>query len=255
MKTDRMPVLFIGHGSPMNAIETNSFSLEWQRLGREIPKPKKILAISAHWFTDYQAVRTAKENRQINDMYGFPEELYNIHYTPSGDKPLADKVISLTNAKADNNWGIDHGVWAVLYRMYPNADIPVVMLSTDLKAESETLYERGKALRSLREEGVLIVASGNVVHNLALCNYEMENKGYPWAIKYDEEIAKAVKERDKEVLFSFSSLENSSKAFNSEEHFRPLLYAVGAADKDDKVTTVNMKYTYGALSMTSFVFN
>lgn len=255
MKTERMPAVFIGHGSPMNAIETNQYSVNWEQLGLTLPRPKAIVAISAHWFTEGQKVRTAGDNRQINDMYGFPEELYQVHYEPAGDPALAEEIMKLTGAEADNSWGIDHGVWSVLCRMYPAADIPVVMMSTDIKAKPETLYETGKALSRLRDEGVLILASGNVVHNLSLCDYSMEGRGYSWAVRFDSEVAMDVINDDKDAVLSYRKLENSSKAFRTDEHFRPLIYALGAADKEDKVRTENMECTLGALSMTSFIFS
>ena len=157
----RMPVVFTGHGSPMNAIGSNRARAGWKNTGILLGKPQVIIAVSAHWATDGLFVRRSSTNPQINDMYGFPEELYRVHYEPAGSEKYADRVLSLLGGMADvrNDWGIDHGVWSVLSNMYPDADVPVVMVSTDLSSGAEKQFEVGKRLSGLREEGAMIFAS------------------------------------------------------------------------------------------------
>lgn len=168
-------VVFIGHGSPMNAIENNEFSESWKFLSRKIKKPKMILAISAHWYTDGQFVRTAESNEQIYDMYGFPRELYEIKYEPKNDVDFAKRIISELDVKEDNSWGIDHGIWSILCKTYPSADIPVVMLSVDKNKSPREQYEFGKELKKLLNDDIVVVASGNIVHNLQLIDYNKQD--------------------------------------------------------------------------------
>jgi 4,5-DOPA dioxygenase extradiol len=171
MKTDLMPVLFIGHGSPMNAIEENEFSRTWRRLGEEIPRPRAILCVSAHWETEMPRVTIAEQPQTIHDFYGFPSELHSMEYPAPGSPALANRVLELLadhSVSADQNWGMDHGTWSVLARMYPEADIPVVQLSLAHSREGNFHYEMGRHLLLLRSEGILILGSGNVVHNLRL---------------------------------------------------------------------------------------
>ena len=166
--TKKMPVLFTGHGSPMNAIGNNKARPVWKNIGETLPKPKVIIAISAHWATRGLFVRNAADNPQINDMYGFPKELYQVHYEPAGSPEFAQKTLQLlgTDSQVNNEWGIDHGIWSVLSNIYPDSDIPVVMVSNNLLEGPAFQYEIGKRLAPLREEGAMILASGNVVHNL-----------------------------------------------------------------------------------------
>ena len=248
-----LPVLFAGHGSPMNAIENNPWSETWERIGMSIPRPDVIIAVSAHWCTDGQKVRTAPDNPQIYDMYGFPPELYELKYAPAGHPAFAEKIEHLTGAEADNSHGIDHGVWSVLCRMFPNADIPVVMMSTDVTASPEKLYETGKRMRELRKDGALIVASGNVVHNLALCDYRKEC-GYGWTDKFDSLVKDIMLSKDRMRITEYEELPYAERAAESDEHFRPLVYAAGASDENDYVEVWNDDRTLGALSMTSYTF-
>ena len=250
---DRMPVLFIGHGSPMNAIEDNQYSRSWEKLGSEI-KPKAILAVSAHWATDGQCVRPDEDNKQINDMYGFPEELYRLDYKAKGDPELALRVEEMLGCKLDSRWGLDHGVWSVLHRMYPLHDVPVVMLSTDMSASDETLYERGEALKTLRDEGVLILASGNVVHNLSLIDFSMGEKGYPSAERFDSDVIKAVKAKDMKRLSKLFHEKHAPESIGMGDHFRPLFYSLGAGEDSKEIRSFNEGCIVGSLSMTSFIF-
>jgi len=168
----RMPALFVGHGSPMNAIEDNEYTRGWEKIGREIPKPKAILSISAHWYTNGSRITDAPHPNMVYDMYGFPKALYNVVYKPEGSPELAELTQTLItkDVKIDNSWGCDHGTWSVLSKMYPEADIPVVQLSIDSSASAETQFNIGEQISALRDRGILIVGSGNIIHNLARIN-------------------------------------------------------------------------------------
>lgn len=252
---EKMPVLFVGHGSPMNAIGENPARSSWKAEGERLGKPRSIVAVSAHWMTRGLFVRRSAGNPQINDMYGFPRELYEVHYEPAGSVDLATHVLELLGAGAaeNNDWGIDHGVWSVLSNMYPEADVPVVIVSTDVTADPETQFETGRKLRQLREEGALLVASGNVVHNLRLLSWESE-EGYPWADRFDNTIRDSILRGDFELPVHFQTLPDSSKAAPTVEHFYPLLVALGAAEPGEAVRVWNDYREKGSMSMTSYTF-
>lgn len=253
----KMPVLFVGHGSPMNAIENNKFTRGWEALGGRIGVPRAILAVSAHWYTKGLFVSDAAENEQVFDMYGFPEALYEVNYAPKGDPDLARRVLDLlpADAKANRDWGIDHGVWSVLSRMVPDASIPVVMMSIDGLRSAEDQYALGQALQPLRAEDVLILGSGNVVHHLGLLDWDHPDAGYPWADAFDHYVRDAILAGDfeKAVKYKTSGLPYQ-KAFPTPDHFDPLPVILGAASPDDKVTVWNDARTHGSLSMTSYLF-
>ena len=252
----KMPVIFVGHGSPMNAIEDNEFTKEWERIGQKLPKPKAILAISAHWYTDGTKTSDIEVPNQIYDMYGFPKALYELKYPVKGSKELADEVMRLVGSDVtiDNKWGIDHGTWSVLCRMFPEADIPVVQLSVDYRAPAKMHYQIGKALKSLREEGILILASGNIVHNLGLVNWNMEG-GYPEAQAFDDYIKTNILNRNFEVAINYHETElYTDRAFSSPDHYFPLLYALGAVSDDDEIEVFNDKCLMGTMSMTGYLF-
>lgn len=251
----KMPVVFTGHGNPMNAIGKNRAREGWKKTGQELPRPEVIIAVSAHWMTRGQAVRTAADNPQINDMYGFPDELYQVHYEPAGSPVTAAKVLSLTgdSASEDNTWGIDHGVWTVLSNMFPKADIPVVMVSTNVKATPKEVFELGQKLSPLREDGALIVASGNVVHNLRLVDWSNPD-GADWADEFDEAIKNAIVSGDFQTPVNFGAIPNYKLAIPTVEHYYPLLAALGAASPEDKVTVWNEYRELGSMSMTSYTF-
>ena len=250
----RMPVLFVGHGSPMNAIERNAYSERWEALGSELPRPEAILSVSAHWFVRGTRVNTSPAPRMIYDMYGFPDELYRIHYEPDGSAEYAEKALSLLGdmARADNDWGIDHGVWSVLSNMYPDADVPVVMISTDIDGGAEAAFEAGKRLAPLRGEGAMIFTSGNIVHNLRMVGWEMDN-GYPWADRFDFEIKQAVQSGDFRTPVHYEKLTGADKAIPTVEHYYPFLTALGAASPEDQVTVWNEYRELGSMSMTSYL--
>jgi len=255
MGTRKAPVLFVGHGSPMNAIGDNRSRKEWKRMGEALGKPRVIIAVSAHWLTHGLHVRRSATNPQINDMYGFPEALYAVKYSPAGDIETAEKVMSALGEKAveDNAWGIDHGVWAVLCNMYPEGDVPVVMVSVDDTASAAEQYNVGKRLASLRNEGAMIVASGNVVHNLRLVNWRMR-EGYPWADDFDNAIQKAITEKRFDDVINYESIADHAMAVPTTEHFFPLLTAIGATTTTDSVTVWNEYRELGSMSMTSYLW-
>ena len=252
----KMPVIFIGHGSPMNAIEDNEFTQNWKKLGQELPRPKAILSISAHWFTAGTRISDVEWPKTVYDMYGFPRKLYELKYDAPGSPALAKEVIALlsdTSVKIDNSWGLDHGTWSVLHSMYPNADIPVVQLSIDRNAPPRKHFEMGQKLQKLREEGVLILGSGNIVHNLALVSFEEEN-GFPWAYEFDQYIKTSIINKDWDSILNYKKLGASAlKAFFTPDHYYPLLYVLGASDSQDTFRILNESCVYGSISMTCYV--
>lgn len=251
----KMPVIFAGHGSPMNAIEKNMFSDEWEKLGQQLPHPKGIIAVSAHWYTEGTRVCGSPRPRTVYDMYGFPDELYKVTYPAPGDPELAARVAHMMDGTVDNSWGIDHGIWSVLHRMFPAADIPVIPVSVDKTASPERQLALGRQLRPLRDEGFLIFASGNVVHNLFFVDWRMNN-GYDWADAFDAWVRERVTgHRFQEVLDWEQAGGNAQKSFETPEHFAPLLYALGAAEGTDTVRVWNDARTIGSISMTSYLFN
>lgn len=250
---EKAPVLFVGHGSPMNAIGDNPSRKAWKEMGEQLGKPKAIVAVSGHWVTKGVSVRRAEDNPQINDMYGFPEELYAVHYEPKSNVAVADKVIKALNAKVDNTWGIDHGVWSVLSNMYPEADVPIVMVSVDASAAPQSMFEIGQKLEALCEEGIMIVCSGNVVHNLRLVNWRMRG-GEKWADDFDVLVKNLIEKKDYESVVNFPLLKDWQKAIPTTEHYYPLLVALGAAGKDSKVMVWNEYRELGSMSMTSYLF-
>jgi Uncharacterized conserved protein len=251
-----MPVLFVGHGSPMNALEENEFTKNWVKIAQLFPRPKAILSISAHWFTNGTRITDVANPKTVYDMYGFPKELYEIEYKAPGAPELAHEVKSLLHKEIliDNSWGIDHGTWSILHKMYPKADIPVIQLSVDKNADAGTHYQIGKELKVLREQGVLIFGSGNVVHNLQMVNWNMEN-GYPWAEEFDEYIKEKILHKEYEDVIHYERAGQSSKmSVPTTDHFYPLLYTLGAADDSDKLKVMNDSCVLGGLSMTSYLF-
>lgn len=253
---EKMPALFIGHGSPMNAIEDNKYSKAWEEIGKQISKPEAILSVSAHWFTKGTRITDSPKPRVVYDMQGFPDALYRVVYQPNGSPELARETLSLISSEVnvDNSWGIDHGTWSVLSRMYPNADIPVYQLSVDAGASAETHFKIGRELASLRNKGVMIFGSGNVVHNLSRVNWNMDD-GYSWASEFDGYIkSKIVAGEYDDVLENSKAGPSAALAFYTSDHFNPLLYVLGASDKKDKLTVFNDSCTLGALSMTCYLF-
>lgn len=253
MDSSRMPVVFVGHGSPLNALEDTSFSEGWKKLGTLLPKPKAILAVSAHYYTRGSYVNNSAKPEQIYDMVGFPDALYQIKYQPKGNPELAMRVSALTDAVPSGAFGIDHGVWSVLRRTYPAADIPVVSLSVNGLFHPQEMFDFGKKLRVLRDEGVLIFGTGSIVHNLSLVNWDMA-EGYPWANEFQQRVNEAVVAKNTQALIHIEKDPDAKKAFRTIEHYAPLVYVLGTLDGDEKVTTFNNQLTLGSISMTSFLF-
>jgi 4,5-DOPA dioxygenase extradiol len=252
---ERMPVVFIGHGSPMNAIEDNAFTDNWRKLGDSLPRPKAILVVSAHWYVQGTKACGVSSPRMIYDMYGFPEELYQVVYPAPGSPGLARKAAELVGrgAALDDGWGFDHGAWSVLARMYPGADIPAFQLSVDSGAPAQTHFDIGRSLSALRDEGVLILGSGNVVHNLAMVDWEMKG-GYPWALEFDGYVKARISERRYDDVIDCRSAGGSARsAFSTPDHFYPLLYVLGASEEGDRLTVLNDECVLGSLSMTCYV--
>ncbi len=252
----QMPVIFVGHGSPMNAIEENQFSKKWNVLGQQLPRPKAILAISAHWYTNDQRVMSQKNPKIVYDMYGFPKELYKVEYPVQGDQNLAEHIRQILGDEClpDESWGIDHGTWSVLRWMYPKADIPVVQLSVDRNASLSDYVETGKKLQILRQEGVLIFGSGNVVHNLGMVDWNQKG-GFSWADEFDAYVKNAVTQQNTDDAVEYKKAGSCAvHAFLTAEHYAPLLYCLGAAAKEDSIEVFNEERIMGSLSMTGYLF-
>lgn len=253
----KMPVLFVGHGSPMNAIQDNSNTRAWKDIAKKIPKPVSIISISAHWYTDGTKIMNEPDPKTIYDMYGFPKELYEITYNSPGNPKLAadaKKLIS-KHSTFDSSWGIDHGTWSVLIHMYPEKDIPVFQISIDAAAPPEVHYQIGKELNSLRHQGVLLFGTGNIVHNLGMIDWIKEDKGFDWAYQFDDYIKENIVNKKHENIINYKNFgENSSFAIPTPEHFYPILYILGASNEEDEISVYNNSCTLGSLSMTSYLF-
>ncbi len=251
MNVDLMPVLFMGHGSPMNALEDNEFTRGWINEVKAIPKPKAILCISAHWETQGVQVTAMSKPRTIHDFGGFPPELYEKRYPVPGSPKIASRVIEIIGKEkvvADKDWGLDHGTWSVLCRMYPEADIPVVQLSLDRSITPARHFELGQKLHIFRKEGILILGSGNVVHNLAMI--VCEDTAFEWAVEFDSKIKQHIIEDDLTPLIQYEKQGRSAAlSINSAEHYLPLLYILGAKEKGEPIHFFNERIWGGSLSM------
>lgn len=248
-----MPVLFIGHGSPMNAIEDNEFSRAWIATGKSLPQPKAILCISAHWETNGTKVTELKKPKTIHDFYGFPPELYAMQYPAPGSPELAQRVRDLaesTGIEPDISWGLDHGSWSVLARLFPKADVKVNQLSLDVTKPPQFHYDLGSQLKTLRKEGVLIIGSGNLVHNLGMVAWE--DTAFDWAMEYDARIKQWILDDDHEPIIHYEKHGRTAEmAVNSAEHYEPLLFILGLKEKGEPVQFFTEKATYGSISMRS----
>jgi 4,5-DOPA dioxygenase extradiol len=251
-----MPVVFFGHGSPMNTLERNPYTESWRRLGSSIPRPKAILCVSAHWYTEGTAVTAMEKPKTIHDFYGFPQALFDVQYPAPGDPRLAARVRELlkpTDVQLDDSWGLDHGTWSVLKHAYPDAEIPVVQLSIDGTKPPAFHYETGRRLALLRDEGVLVVGSGNVVHNLSLMK---RAGGAPsdWAVRFNERIREALASRDHLSLVNFEKFgEDARLSVPTPEHYLPLLYIAAAQREDEEMVFAVDGYEMGSLSMLTAV--
>ena len=259
-----MPIVFVGHGSPMNAIEDNEFSIRWQELGKSLPRPRAILCISAHWETWGTLVTAMEKPRTIHDFGGFPQELFQVQYPAPGSPWLAEVIrtaIKSTEVGFDQDWGLDHGCWSVLKRMYPGGDLPVVQLSLDYAKEAQDHYALGRELFSLRQQNVLILGSGNMVHNLhrvVLKDNSLRDFNRPfgldWAIEANELFKKLINEDRHTELINYQTLgEAVQLAVPTPEHYLPMLYILALKGAGETVTYFNDKPLAGSLTMTSFV--
>lgn len=254
----KMPVLFIGHGSPMNGIENNEFSAYWEKLGKELPIPKAVLVISAHWLTKGTHVTAMPNPSTIHDFGGFPESLHAVQYPAPGSPELAvetQQLITSTNVGLNHDWGLDHGAWTVVKRMYPKANIPVIQLSIDYGQPAAYHYNLAKEITPLRKKGVLIIGSGNMVHNLRMIawdKFDVPNYGYDWAIEMHELFKHKITEGDHQALIQYEKLSPAARfAVPTPDHYYPLLYTLALQDKNETPFFFNDKLVAGSLNMTS----
>lgn len=256
----RMPVLFVGHGSPMNAIEDNEWSRGFRALAGLLPRPRAILCISAHWFVPGTFVTGNEHPRTIHDFTGFPRALYEMQYPAPGDVAMAERVAQLVGedrASVSTRWGLDHGTWSVLHHMFPAADCPVVQLSIDFALPPADHLALGRALAPLRDEGVLVLGSGNAVHNLAyaMTSYQRGDLSTPvWASDFDRDVARACERHDGDFLARAVESEAGRTSHPTLDHYLPLLYAAGAAAADDPVRFPVVGFDMGSLSMRAVLF-
>ncbi len=251
-----MPAAFVGHGSPMNTLETNRFTNAWSEFARSFETPRAILAISAHWYINATAVTSMAHPRVIHDFYGFPQELFDFDYPVLGDEKLAQHVGDIVDpvwvGLDDETWGIDHGTWSVLAHMYPDADVPVVQLAIDASKPIEYHLDLGARLAPLRDEGVLIIGSGNVVHNLRAIEWRSPDQGFDWAQRFDDD-TRAQLLSDPSQLAQLTGSDDYRLAAPTPDHFLPLAYIAGLASVGaGDVTTFADGCTMGSLSMTSY---
>ena len=258
----KMPVLFVGHGSPMNIILKNSYTESLIKVAKEIPKPRAILVISAHWLTNGTFVTCVEKPRIIYDFYGFPDELYTLSYHSPGsleNAQLTIKAAKSTNIKC-GNWGLDHAAWAVLKHLYPAADIPVFEMSLDYSPYNswnpkslQFHYKVGSELAPLREKGVLIIGSGNIVHNLGLIDFDIDAKPFEWAVKFDDIAKQCLVSRNHKRLINYLELtKEANYAVPTQDHYLPMIYAIGLQDKDDTLKFIHEGFQHGSVSMRAF---
>lgn len=252
----RMPAIFFGHGNPMNALQENAYTEAWRNIGATLPRPKAILAISAHWYTKGTAVTAMSDPRTIHDFGGFPQALFEMSYPAAGDPLLAARVRDLLAPVAvemDNSWGIDHGTWSVLVKAYPKADVPVVQLSIDATQPADFHYRLGRRLAPLRSEGILITGSGNVVHNLRTMIWG-EAQAFDWALRFNEKVADCLLGADPGQLVNYAQWgEDAYLSVPTPEHFLPLLYVLGTRLDDEPVAIAVNGIEGGSISMLTAV--
>ncbi len=257
----KMPVLFIGHGSPMNGIENNEFSLQWEKTAKELPVPNAVLVVSAHWLTNGTHITAMDYPKTIHDFGGFPQALFDVHYPAPGNSQLAletKELIKTTDVGLNHDWGLDHGAWTVVRRMYPAANIPVLQLSIDFSKPALYHYNLAKELAALRKKGVLIIGSGNMVHNLRMVAWDKLDQpgfGFDWAIEMHELFKTKIIHRDHQALINYEALGKAAKlAVPTPDHYYPLLYTLGLQEKNEEPVFFNDKLVAGSLNMTSVKF-
>ncbi|MCW8444820.1 4,5-DOPA dioxygenase extradiol [Fluoribacter gormanii] len=258
-RSKRMPLIFIGHGCPMHAIQTNKFTLSLQALGNKIPQPTAIVCISAHWLTKGTWVTHMLNPRTIHDFYCFPKKLFNIAYPAPGSPETAERIrtiVTRTSIKLDDEqWGLDHGTWSVVRHIYPRADIPIVQLSIDIEQPEEFHYQIGQQLQLLREQNILIVSSGNLVHNLSKISWERKSTPYDWAVEFDEWFKEKLMARDFAALITHYRDTIAGKlSVPTPDHYYPLLYILGAAHDEDELVFIYEAIENSSISMRTFLF-
>ena len=256
--TDLMPVLFLGHGSPMNAIEENQFVSGFKEIAQSLPTPAAILCISAHWFTNGTKVTSMIIPRTIHDFSGFPQALYEVQYPAKGSPALANETKNLlfpTHIDLDKKWGLDHGAWSVIKHLYPQANIPIIELSIDYTKSAQYHFDLAKKLQVLRNKGILIIGSGNIIHNLRLVDFQhidKDNYGYAWAIEAKEKLYNYINNRDFQPLINYHTLSTAVQlSIPTPEHYLPLIYTLGLQQKEENILFFNDKLVGGSISMTS----
>lgn len=253
--TEAFPVLFVGHGSPMNAIEQNEFTDGWQNVSRYLPKPAAILCISAHWETKGTFVTAMEKPNTIHDFGGFPQQLFDVQYPAPGSPELAAETQNLVEKTAiglDNSWGLDHGAWSVIKHFFPEADVPVIQLSLDYRQDAQYHYDLAKQLAALRNKGILIVGSGNMVHNLRIIDWHKPDTGFDWAQEANSKFKKLILSNDHKRLINYKNLGREIElSVPSPEHYLPLLYTLALKTEKEEVSFFNDKSVMGSISMTS----
>jgi 4,5-DOPA dioxygenase extradiol len=255
--TERLPVLFVGHGSPANALEDNEFTRSWIEMGKHLPKPNAVLCISAHWFTDGSYVHGAERPTTIHDYYGFPPELYTLSYPCPGAPTIAKNIqdsVTATKILWDTDWGLDHGCWVVIRHLFPKADVPVFQLSLDARKSPQYHYDLAKELAYLRRKGVLIIGSGNIVHNLGLITFDEDTKPYDWAIEFDAVAKKYITDANHTPLINYKKLgEAAHLSIPTPDHYWPLLYTLALQEPNEQVTFFAEGVTFKSISMRSLI--
>lgn len=256
--SQRMPAMFIGHGSPMNAIEDNAYSKSWRDLGKKLQRPQAILSISAHWLTKGTKVTGNSKPKTIHDFGGFPKALFDAQYPAPGSPEFAKatkELVTHSHLQTDDSWGLDHGTWSVLLPMFPAADIPVYQLSLDYDQPPVYHYEIGRQLNKLRDKGVLIIGSGNLVHNLRDIDWSGGNKVYDWALEFDTKFTEWMDKRDHASVLNYQQLlgKTATMAHPSYDHLLPLFYILGLQQKNEHITYFNEKFDMASISMKSMI--
>jgi 4,5-DOPA dioxygenase extradiol len=252
---NRLPAFFVGHGSPMNALEQNEFTKQWQAIGRNSPRPQAVICVSAHWETKGTFVTAMEKPHTIHDFGGFPKALFDMQYPAPGSPEIArqaQEVIKSTSVGLDLHWGLDHGCWSVVTHIFPEADIPVLQLSIDYTKPPQWHFELAKELAALRKKGVLIIGSGNIVHNLRMIKWHMQDTGFDWALETNDKFKQYMQDGDFKKLINYQALGKEAQlSIPTPEHYLPLLYVLGMKDEKESLSFFNDKTLMGSIAMTS----